>query len=82
MSEKLECNCWIVIPDVIDGIFQRLMPKTEKPLRAKKCKQRLVNRTFYIVPVYDAEEKKEKRIVVRESECWEAEVTVSVRRKR
>lgn len=82
MNKELEFNCWIVIPDVISGLFHRLMPPVGKPLRARKCTQKLEARTFYIVPVYDPEEKRRKRIAVRANECWEAEVTVSVRRKK
>ena len=82
MSRELEYNCWIVIPDVLEGLFPWLMPPVGKPLRARKCAQNLVSRTFFIVPVYDPKEKRNKRIVVRAKECWEAEVTVSVRRKK
>lgn len=82
MSKELEYNCWIVIPDVLEGLFPWLMPPVGKPLRAKKCAQKLEARTFYIVPVYDPEEKRDKRIAVRANECWEAEVTVCVRRKK
>lgn len=81
MMGELELNCWIVVPNVISGLFPRLMPPVGKPLRAKKCTQNLDRRTFYIVPVYDPEEKRDKRIAVRANECWEAEVTVCVRRK-
>ena len=71
---------WIVIPEPLP-IFQRLMPKLNTPLRAVKCQQRNKNMTFYIVSVYDPEERRDKAISIRASECWEAEVTVQVRRK-
>lgn len=37
--------------------------------------------TFYLVSVRDPEEGRDKKIVIRAPECWEAEVTVQVRRK-
>lgn len=82
MNKELEFNCWIVIPDVLEGLFPWLMPPLGKPLRARKCEKKLEARTFYIVPVHDPEEKREKRIAIRANECLEAEVTVSVRRKK
>ena len=39
------------------------------------------NKTFYLVSVKDLEDGRRKMITVREPECWEAEVTVQVRRK-
>ena len=71
---------FIVIPKPIP-IFPRLMPELGKPIRAKKYPQRNKNMTFYLVSVYDPEEQREKTITVRSPECWEAEVTVKVRRK-
>ena len=71
---------WIVIPEPLP-IFQRLMPKLNTPLRAVKYPQRNKNMTFYIVSVYDPEERRDKAISIRASECREAEVTVQVRRK-
>lgn len=61
-------ECWIVIPDIISGLYPRLMPELGKPIRAKKYPQKNKNMTFYLVSV-------------RDPECWEAEVTVQVRRK-
>lgn len=29
-------NTWIVIPDIISGLYPRLMPELGKPIRAKK----------------------------------------------
>ena len=74
-------DVFIVIPEPISGLFQRLMPEIGKPIRAKKYPQRNKNMTFYLVSVYDPEEQREKTITVRSPECWEAEVTVKVRRK-
>lgn len=68
-------NTWIVIPDIISGLYPRLMPELGKPIRAKKYPQKNKNMTFYLVSVRD------KKIVIRAPECWEAEVTVQVRRK-
>ncbi len=62
-------------------IFPRLMPKLNTPIRARKYPQKNKNMTFYLVSVYDPEEDKDKKIVIRAPECWEAEVTVQVRRK-
>ena len=39
------------------------------------------NKTFYLVSVKDPEDGRRKMITVREPECWEAEETVTVRRK-
>ena len=69
-------ECWIVIPEPLP-IYQRLMPKLRTPLRALKYPQK----TFYLVSVKDPEDGRRKMITVREPECWEAEVTVQVRRK-
>lgn len=74
-------DVFIVIPEPISGLFPRLMPEIGKPIRAKKYPQRNKNMTFYLVSVYDPEEQREKTITVRSPECWEAEVTVQVRRK-
>lgn len=81
MMKELEFNCWNVIPDVISGIFPRLMPPIGEPIPAKKCEQKLETRTFYIVPVCDPEEKQKKFIVVRANECTEAEVAIVWRAK-
>ena len=62
-------------------IFPRLMPKLRTPLRARKYPQKMKNKTFYLVDVKDPEDGRWKIITVREPECWEAEVTVQVRRK-
>ena len=74
-------ECWIVIPDIISGLYPRLMPELGKPIRAKKYPQKMKNKTFYLVSVKDPEDGRWKIITVREPECWEAEVTVQVRRK-
>jgi hypothetical protein len=74
-------DVFIVIPEPISGLPPRLMPEIGKPIRAKKYPQRNKNMTFYLVSVYDPEEQREKTITVRSPECWEAEVTVQVRRK-
>lgn len=74
-------DVFIVIPEPISGLFPRLMPEIGKPIRAKKYPQKNKNMTFYLVSVYDPEEQREKTITVRSPECWEAEVTVKVRRK-
>ena len=74
-------NTWIVIPDIISGLYPRLMPELGKPIRAKKYPQKNKNMTFYIIVREDPEEGRDKKIVIRASECWEAEVTVQVRRK-
>lgn len=74
-------NTWIVIPDIISGLYPRLMPELGKPIRAKKYPQKNKNMTFYLVSVHDPEEGRDKKIVIRAPECWEAEVTVQVRRK-
>ena len=71
---------FIVIPKPIP-IFPRLMPELGKPIRAKKYPQKNKNMTFYLVSVRDPEEGRDKKIVIRAPECWEAEVTVQVRRK-
>lgn len=70
---------FIVIPEPLP-IFPRLMPKLGTPIRARKFPSRM--RTFYLIPVYDPEEKREKTISVYENECWEAEVRIQVRRKK
>ena len=70
----------IVIPKPLP-IFPRLMPKLRTPLRARKYPQKMKNKTFYLVSVKDPEDGQRKIITVREPECWEAEVTVQVRRK-
>lgn len=62
-------------------IFPRLMPKLNTPIRARKYPQKNKNMTFYLVSVRDPEEGRNKKIVIRAPECWEAEVTVQVRRK-
>lgn len=62
-------------------IFPRLMPKLNTPIRARKYPQKNKNMTFYLVSVRDPEEGRDKKIVIRAPECWEAEVTVQVRRK-
>lgn len=72
-------DVFIVIPEPLSGLFPRLMPEMRMPIRARKVLQR--KGPFYLVTVYDPEEQKDKIIVVREPECWEAEVTVQVRRK-
>lgn len=74
-------ECWIVIPDIISGLYPWLMPELGKPIRAKKYPQKNKNMTFYLVSVHDPEEGRDKKIVIRAPECWEAEVTVQVRRK-
>lgn len=64
--------------------FRALSPAvTElgKPIRAKKYPQKNKNMTFYLVSVRDPEEGRDKKIVIRAPERWEAEVTVQVRRK-
>ena len=33
-------NTWIVIPDIISGLYPRLMPELGKPIRAKKYPQK------------------------------------------
>lgn len=71
---------FIVIPKPIP-IFPRLMPELGKPIRAKKYPQKNKNMTFYIIVKEDPEEGRDKKIVIRAPECWEAEVTVQVRRK-
>lgn len=72
-------DVFIVIPKPPPGLFPRLVPELGKPIRARKFPSR--TKTFYLFPVYDPEEKREKTISVYENECWEAEVTVTVRRK-
>ena len=74
-------NTWIVIPDIISGLYPRLMPELGKPIRAKKYPQKNKNMTFYIIVREDPEEGRDKKIVIRAPECWGAEVTVQVRRK-
>lgn len=74
-------ECWIVIPDIISGLYPWLMPELGKLIRAKKYPQKNKNMTFYLVSVRDPEEGRDKKIVIRAPECWEAEVTVQVRRK-
>lgn len=49
-------NTWIVIPDIISGLYPRLMPELGKPIRAKKYPQKNKNMTFYLVSVRDPEE--------------------------
>ena len=71
---------FIVIPKPLP-IFPRLMPKLGTLIRAKKYPQKNKNMTFYLVSVHDPEEGRDKKIVIRAPECWEAEVTVQVRRK-
>lgn len=71
---------FIVIPKPLP-IFPRLMPELGKPIRAKKYPQKNKNMTFYIIVMEDPEEGRDKKIVIRAPECWEAEVTVQVRRK-
>ena len=73
-------ECWIVIPEPLP-IYPRLMPKLRTPLRARKYPQKMKDKTFYLVSVRDTEEGRDKKIVIRAPECWEAEVTVQVRRK-
>lgn len=72
---------WIVIPMPIPNLFSRLMPELGKPILARKYPQKMKNKTFYLVSVKDPEDGRWKIITVREPECWEAEVTVQVRRK-
>lgn len=72
---------WIVIPMPIPNLFSRLMPELGKPILARKYPQKMQNKTFYLVSVKDPEDGRRKIITVREPECWEAEVTVQVRRK-
>lgn len=72
---------FIVIPEPLSGLFPRLMPTLGKPIRARKYAQRYENKTFYITEVEDPENGEKKKIVVRAPECWEAEVTVTYRRK-
>ena len=72
---------FIVIPEPLP-IFPRLMPKLGKSIRARKYPQNLGYKTFYITEVEDPEDGQKKKIVVRAPECWEAEVTVTVRRKK
>lgn len=48
-------NTWIVIPDIISGLYPRLMPELERPIRAKKYPQKNKNMTFYLVSVRDPE---------------------------
>ena len=74
-------DVFIVIPEPISGLFPRLMPEIGKPIRAKKYPQKNKNMTFYLVSVRAPEEGRDKKIVIRAPECWEAEVTVQVRRK-
>lgn len=50
---------FIVIPEPLSGLFPRLMPELGKPIRARKFPSRM--RTFYLIPVYDPEEKRERR---------------------
>lgn len=76
-----EQEVFIVIPEPISGLFPRLMPPLGKLIRARKYPQKMQCKTFYLVSTHDPEEGKDKKIVVRASECWEAEVTVQVRRK-
>ena len=77
---KQGIETWIVIPEPLP-IYPRLMPKLRTPLRALKYPQKMQNKTFYLVSVKDPEAGRRKIITVREPECWEAEVTVQVRRK-
>ena len=77
---KQGIEVWIVIPEPLP-IYQRLMPKLRTPLRARKYPQKMQNKAFYLVSVKDPEDGRRKIITVREPECWEAEVTVQVRRK-
>lgn len=77
---KQGIEVWIVIPEPLP-IYPRLMPKLRTPIRAKKYPQKNKNMTFYLVSVRDPEEGRDKKIVIRAPECWEAEVTVQVRRK-
>ena len=77
---KQGVEVWIVIPEPLP-IYPRLMPKLRTPLRARKYPQKMQNKTFYLVSVKDPEDGRRKIITVREPECWEAEVTVQVRRK-
>ena len=77
---KQGIETWIVIPEPLP-IYQRLMQKLRTPLRALKYPQKMQNKTFYLVSVKDPEDGRRKIITVREPECWEAEVTVQVRRK-
>lgn len=48
-------ECWIVIPDIISGLYPWLMPELGKPIRAKKYPQKNKNMTFYLVSVRDPE---------------------------
>ena len=73
-------ECWIVIPEPLP-IYQRLMPKLRTPSRARQHPQKMTNTTSYLVAVTDPAHGRRKIITVREPECWEAEVTVQVRRK-
>lgn len=77
---KQGTEVWIVIPKPLP-IYPRLMPKLRTPLRARKYPQKMKNKTFYLVSVKDPEDGRWKIITVREPECWEAEATVTVRRK-
>lgn len=77
---KQGIKVWIVIPEPLP-IYPRLMPKLRTPLRARKYPQKNKNMTFYIIVMEDPEEGRDKKIVIRAPECWEAEVTVQVRRK-
>lgn len=72
---------FIVIPKPLP-IFPRFMPKLGTPIRARQYPQQNKKMTFYITEVEDPEDGKKKKIVVRAPECWEAEVTVTVRRKK
>ena len=76
-----EQEVFIVIPEPISGLFPRLMPELGEPIRARKYPQKMQSKTFYLVSVMDPEDGQKKKIVVRAPECWEAEVTVQVRRK-
>ena len=58
-------ECWIVIPDIISGLYPWLMPELGKPIRAKKYPQKNKNMTFYLVSVRDPEEGRDKKIVIR-----------------
>ena len=77
---KQGIEVWIVIPGPIP-VYPRLMPKLRTPLRARTYPQKMQTKTFYLVSVTDPEDGRRKIITVREPECWEAEVTVQVRRK-
>ena len=44
-------NTWIVIPDIISGLYPRLMPELGKPIRAKKYPQKNYGRRAEIIDI-------------------------------